>query len=113
MDAPGNVLRQETSRREQSGRRRRTSRSTLTGALMVTDLACVAVANVVVPNLGALWGGGVAAANLHAGGAGGLRLHPHELEVGAPEPVASTYRATDWSPESGPSASHFGIGYRR
>ena len=50
-------------------------------------LTCVAAANVVVLNLGALGGGGVAAANLHAGGAGvGLCVCIlDELEVGAPD----------------------------
>ena len=50
-------------------------------------LTCVAAANVVVLNLGALGGGRVAAANLHAGGAGvGLCVCIlDELEVGAPD----------------------------
>ena len=50
-------------------------------------LACVAAADVVVLNLCALGGGDVAAAHLHAGGAGvGLRVCIlDELEVGAPD----------------------------
>ena len=50
-------------------------------------LACVAAANVVVLNLGALGGGRVAAADLHTGGAGvGLCVCIlDELEVGAPD----------------------------
>ena len=57
------------------------------GRLDGDGLACVAAANVVVLNLGALGGGGVAAANLHAGGAGvGLCVCIlDELEVGAPD----------------------------
>ena len=56
------------------------------GRLDSDGLTCVATANVVVLNLGTLGGGRVAAANLHAGGAGvGLCVCIlDELEVGAP-----------------------------
>ena len=57
------------------------------GRLDGDGLACVAAANVVVLNLGALGGGRVAAADLHTGGAGvGLCVCIlDELEVGAPD----------------------------
>ena len=57
------------------------------GRLDGDGLTCIAAADVVVLNLGALGGGGVAAANLHAGGAGvGLCVCIlDELEVGAPD----------------------------
>ena len=57
------------------------------GRLDGDGLACVAAANVVVLNLGALGGGRVATADLHTGGAGvGLCVCIlDELEVGAPD----------------------------
>ena len=57
------------------------------GCLDGDGLTCVAAADVIVLNLGALGGGRVAAANLHAGGAGvGLCVCIlDELEVGAPD----------------------------
>ena len=57
------------------------------GRLDGDSLTCVAAADVIVLNLGALGGGGVAATDLHAGGAGvGLCLCVlNELEVGAPD----------------------------
>ena len=57
------------------------------GGLDGHGLAGVAAAHGLVLNLGALGGGGVAAANLYAGGAGvGLGVGVlHELEVGAPD----------------------------